>query len=76
MLDFAYSAGLRASEMVGATLGSIERDAHDDQWLHIVGKGSRAGKVALPPLARVALDGCRGRIWGRKGKFQRNLEDH
>jgi site-specific recombinase XerD len=56
VLDFAYSTGLRASELVGATLGSIERDAHDDQWLHVVGKGSKAGKVALPPMARAALD--------------------
>lgn len=56
VLDFAYSTGLRASELVGATLGSIERDAHDDQWLHVVGKGSKAGKVALPPMARTALD--------------------
>lgn len=56
VLDFAYSTGLRASELVGATLGAIERDGHDDQWLHVMGKGSKAGKVALPPLARVALD--------------------
>jgi len=25
-------------------------------WLHLVGKGGRPGKVALPPLARTALD--------------------
>lgn len=56
VLDFAYSTGLRASELVGAALGSIERDGHDDQWLHVMGKGSKAGKVALPPMARVALD--------------------
>ncbi len=56
VLDFAYATGLRASELVSATLGSIERDAHDEQWLHVVGKGSKAGKVALPPLARAALD--------------------
>lgn len=56
VLDFAYATGLRASELVGATLGSIERDAHDDQWLHVVGKGSKAGKVALPPMAGAALD--------------------
>jgi site-specific recombinase XerD len=27
-----------------------------DRWLHLVGKGSKAGKVALPPLARAAID--------------------
>ena len=56
VLDFAYATGLRASELVGATLGSIERDTHDDHWLHVVGKGSKSGKVALPPMARAALD--------------------
>lgn len=56
VLDFGYATGLRASELVGATLGSIERDAHGGHWLHLVGKGSKAGKVVLPPLARSALD--------------------
>ena len=56
VLDFAYATGLRSSEFVGATLGQIETDAQGDPWLKLVGKGSKAGKVALPPLARVALD--------------------
>lgn len=56
MLDFSYATGLRASELVGATLGDIRTDEHGDHWLHLVGKGSKAGKVALPPLARTALD--------------------
>ncbi|MBS0454243.1 MAG: site-specific integrase [Proteobacteria bacterium] len=56
VLDFAYATGLRIGELVGATLGQIEVDAHGDHWLHLVGKGSKAGKVALPPLARAALD--------------------
>lgn len=56
VLDYAYATGLRASELVGAALGQIESDAHGDHWLHLVGKGSKAGKVALPPLARSALD--------------------
>jgi site-specific recombinase XerD len=56
VLDFAYATGLRIGELVGATLGQIEVDAHGDHWLHLVGKGSKAGKAALPPLARSALD--------------------
>lgn len=56
VLDFAYATGLRIGELVGATLGQIETDAHGDRWLHLVGKGSKAGKVALPPLACAALD--------------------
>jgi site-specific recombinase XerD len=56
VLDFTYATGLRSSEFVGATLGQIEMDAQGDHWLKLVSKGSKAGKVALPPLARVALD--------------------
>ena len=56
VLDFAYATGLRASELVGARLGMIEQDARGERWLRTVGKGSKAGSVALPPLARAALD--------------------
>ncbi|WP_439668864.1 Phage integrase family protein [Cupriavidus necator] len=56
VLDFGYATGLRASELVGATLGDVESDPHGDHWLKLVGKGAKAGKVALPPLARLALD--------------------
>lgn len=56
LLDFAYATGLRASELVSATLGGVEVDAQGDQWLTLVGKGARTGKVALPPLARGALE--------------------
>lgn len=56
ILDFCYGTGLRASEFVGATLGDIERDDRGEDWLAIVGKGAKAGKVTLPPLAREALD--------------------
>lgn len=56
VLDFGYATGLRASELVGATLGGIEIDPHGDHWLNLVGKGDKAGKVVLPLLARVALD--------------------
>ncbi len=56
VLDFAYATGLRVSELVGANLGQIETDAHGDPWLELVGKGNKAAKVALPPLAKSALD--------------------
>ncbi|MCO8325655.1 phage integrase family protein (plasmid) [Burkholderia cenocepacia] len=56
LLDFGYATGLRASELVGATLGDIRRDEHGDHWLHVLGKGGKLGKVALPSLARTALD--------------------
>jgi site-specific recombinase XerD len=56
VLDFAYATGLRASELVHAKLGAIEADFRDERWLHVVGKGARAGRVTLPPLACVALD--------------------
>ncbi|MGJ7531385.1 phage integrase family protein [Variovorax sp. GB1P17] len=56
VLDFAYATGLRISELVNATLGQIEVDSHGDHWLHLVGKGNKVARVALPPLARGALD--------------------
>jgi site-specific recombinase XerD len=56
LLDLAYATGLRAGELVGATLGDVSISELGDHWLHLVGKGSRPGKVALPPLARTALD--------------------
>jgi site-specific recombinase XerD len=55
-LDFAYATGVRSSELVGARLGMIEEDPQGERWLCLVGKGSKAGKVALPPMARAALD--------------------
>ncbi|MDR5880501.1 phage integrase family protein [Caballeronia sp. LZ032] len=56
LLDFGYATGLRASELVGATLADVRLDEHGDHWLHVFGKGGKRGKVALPPLARTALD--------------------
>lgn len=56
VLDFGYASGLRASELVGARLGDIETDAQGDHWIKVVGKGAKAGKVVLPPLARAALE--------------------
>ncbi|TAM18721.1 MAG: integrase [Pandoraea sp.] len=56
LLDFGYATGLRAGELTGATLGHIHTDEHGDHWLHLVGKGGKTGKVALPTLARMALD--------------------
>lgn len=56
LLDFAYATGLRASEFVGARLGDIRTDERGAHWLNLVGKGGKPGKVALPSLARVALE--------------------
>jgi site-specific recombinase XerD len=55
LLDFGFATGLRASELVGATLGHIDTDARGEHWLRVTGKGHKAGKVALPPLAWNAL---------------------
>ncbi|AJZ56577.1 phage integrase family protein [Paraburkholderia fungorum] len=56
VLDFAYATGLRVSELVGACLGNIATDARGEHWVSVIGKGRKAGKVALPPKARTALD--------------------
>jgi integrase len=50
LLDFAYATGLRANELVGATLGGIQTDAHGDQWLHIW-----SAKAARPARWRCRL---------------------
>lgn len=55
LLDFGFATGLRASELVGATLGHVETDARDEHWLRVTGKGGRMARVALPPLAWDAL---------------------
>jgi site-specific recombinase XerD len=55
VLDFGFATGLRASELVGATVGAIEEDAHGDRWLHLTGKGGKPAKVSLPPVAWAAL---------------------
>jgi hypothetical protein len=56
LLDFGYATGLRAGELVSVTLGGIMTGTRGERWLHLTGKGAKAGKVVLPPLARVALD--------------------
>jgi site-specific recombinase XerD len=56
LLDFGYATGLRAGELVGVTLGGIEIGSRGECWLHLTGKGAKAGKVVLPPLARFSLD--------------------
>jgi site-specific recombinase XerD len=56
LLDFSVATGLRASELVSATLGDIRPDDDGSLWLSVVGKGGKEGSVALPGLARAALD--------------------
>lgn len=56
MLDFWFATGLRPGELVGATLGNIERQEGGDSWLHVVGKGDKPARVALPLLATAALE--------------------
>ena len=55
VLDFGYATGLRAQELVAATVGDIRADARGALWLQVTGKGAKSGRVALPPLARDAL---------------------
>ncbi|WP_322003757.1 phage integrase family protein [Paraburkholderia tropica] len=55
VLDFGYATGLRASELVTAKLSDVELDQHGAWWLDVTGKGTKSGRVALPPLARHAL---------------------
>lgn len=54
VLDFAYATGLRSGELVSVRLGQI-REEGGQWWLYLQGKGAKAGKVAVPPLGRSAL---------------------
>ncbi|WP_321791758.1 phage integrase family protein [Caballeronia sp. J97] len=56
ILDFAFATGLRAHELVESKLGDVREDENGDVWLHLVGKGQKKAKVALPPLAMRALE--------------------
>jgi site-specific recombinase XerD len=56
LLDFSYATGLRADELVRATLGDIEVDDQQARWLVVHGKGAKRGRVALPGLAWSALE--------------------
>lgn len=56
MLDFWFATGLRPGELAGATLGNVERVVGGDSWLHVVGKGDKPARVALPLLATTVLE--------------------
>jgi len=54
LLDFSYATGLRAGELVGLGLKQIAPE-EGAWWIDVVGKGSKAARVALPPLGLTAL---------------------
>lgn len=56
VLDFWFATGLRPGELVAASLGNIEREEGGDSWLHVVGKGDKPARVALPLLATASLE--------------------
>jgi site-specific recombinase XerD len=56
VLDFWHGTGLRPHELVLARLGDLTRDDHGDDWLHVTGKGSKEGDVAVPVSALGALE--------------------
>lgn len=56
LLDFSYTTGLRAGELVGLRLKQIVAE-EGAWWIDVVGKGSKRGRVALPPLGLTALEG-------------------
>ena len=63
VLDFSHATGLRSSELVKAQLVHVSCDETNHWWLAVVGKGNKAASVAVPPLAKLALDRylvCRG----------------
>ncbi|MBL0729666.1 site-specific integrase [Piscinibacter sp. HJYY11] len=55
-LDFWRDTGLRPLEMVRSTLGDLYRDDAGDNWIRVVGKGSKEGDVAMPLSALGSLE--------------------
>jgi site-specific recombinase XerD len=55
-LDFWRDTGLRPLEMVRSALGDIYRDDAGDDWLRVLGKGSKEGDVAVPLSAIGSLE--------------------
>jgi len=56
VLDFAFATGLRSGEFVRAQLVHVASDEQGSWWLAVIGKGNKAGRVAVPPRAKLALD--------------------
>ncbi|WP_087686551.1 phage integrase family protein [Pandoraea sp. PE-S2R-1] len=56
ILEFAYATGLRNSELTHAVLTDIDDDGQGGRWISVAGKGSKVGRVVVPPLAQAALE--------------------
>jgi site-specific recombinase XerD len=56
VLDFAYSTGLRVSELVSARLGDIDATEDGNWWLRVFGKGGKTAKVVIPPIGKRAME--------------------
>lgn len=54
LLDFSYATGLRAGELVGLRLRQVVVE-EGVWWIDLVGKGTKPGRVAVPPLGQSAL---------------------
>lgn len=55
LLDLSYATGLRAGELIRLRLKQIAPE-EGAWWIHVVGKGGKRGRVALPPLGLTALE--------------------
>ncbi len=63
ILALMYASGLRASEVAGLTLSSVDMSA---SFLRVLGKG---GKERVVPVAEVALDALRSYLAGARPAF-------
>jgi site-specific recombinase XerD len=43
-----YNTATRLSELVNANMDSLRPDDHGEWWLHVIGKGNKAGQVPVP----------------------------
>lgn len=57
ILEFGYATGLRESELVQARLRDFHEVEGEGWWLNVEGKGSKRGRVVVPPSALRAVNG-------------------
>lgn len=49
LIHVYYFTATRLTEVANANMSSIRRDQDGSWWLHVIGKGSKAGQVPVPP---------------------------
>ena len=62
LVHLYYLTAARLSEVAGANMSSIRRDHVGSWWLHVLGKGSKAGQIPVPPSLLLEFQAYRSRF--------------